>query len=94
MSEAASVQEETGGTVDWQDLWAEFGFDSPDAAGVVVAPRTKLRTALEATEQDFDGTPLDAIATAVDQGELREDIARGHDGQELLRGYLLPEVSS
>lgn len=50
----------------WLELWAEFNFDNPDAAGYRGASKTQLEAVLGSAEQRVD------IHSAVEEGYLRE----------------------
>jgi hypothetical protein len=92
MSNAASTgqdaqhqsKNESATSVDWADLWEEFGFDTPDAAGNKMASRTQLIAALQSTTQDLAGDPLGHINGARAAGKLVER----YSGDEALRGYV------
>ena len=58
--------------IDWAALWEEFGFDTPDANGDLLASRTQLQAALEASDQDISGDAEQQIDDAVDVGDLDE----------------------
>lgn len=86
--ETASV-EESSSTVDWEAIWDEFGFGTPDAAGFAGASRTQLELALDCSEQNLTVSVQGAIGGAVEGGELDTVGAVGGDGQPTIRGYRL-----
>jgi len=78
-------------SVDWEALWEEFGFDSPDACGNHFASPTQLRAALECSEQNCP-TGDGVIKQAVREGPLKKLQKANHNGDLAVRGYALPEV--
>lgn len=56
--------------IDWQALWEEFGFDTPDVTGGYVISETQLIGAVEASEQDITGTAREHINNAVESEDL------------------------
>lgn len=71
--------------IDWQALWEEFGFDTPDAIDSVIQPETRLVGALESSDQGIGGDAETLISDAVDNGTLKKkETPKG-----ALRGYLL-----
>jgi len=78
-------------TVDWGDLWEEFGFDSEDGAGCDFISKTQLAAALQCSDQDLEGGWENLIQDGVDDvalveqrtdaGALRGYVFVGGDGQ-------------
>lgn len=56
--------------IDWQALWDEFGFDTPDVDDSIVISPTQLELALEASEQDIEGGYSQYIEAAASDGVL------------------------
>jgi hypothetical protein len=77
------------GEVDWQALWAEFGFDSPDAHGNESVGRTKLREALQVSEQPIAADSQALIDSALSDGILHEStLSAGEDSGTVVAGYI------
>lgn len=78
------------GAVEWQSLWAEFGFDSPDAHGNESVGRTKLREALQVSEQPINADSQALIDSALSDGMLHEiTLSAGEDSGTVVAGYIL-----
>lgn len=78
-------------SVDWEALWKEFGFDSPDACGNHFASKTQLLAALECTEENCPAGE-DVIKRGVRDGPLKKLQKANGNGELSTRGYALPEV--
>lgn len=77
------------GAVDWPALWAEFGFDTPDAHGNESVGRTKLREALQVSEQPIAADSQALIDSATSDGILREvTLSAGEDSGTVVAGYI------
>lgn len=74
--------------IDWDELWEEFGFDTPDVHGNEYVSSIQLGLALEATEQNFAGDPGAVISDAVEGGILDRLTTPGEKGESTLRGYV------
>lgn len=79
--------------LDWQALWAEFGFDTRDAAGCAYASKTQLVAAIQSTAQGYSGDAIATITSAVEDGPLHRVETATEDGATTLRGYVLGDVS-
>ena len=79
-----SADDETVTSVDWGDLWDEFGMDTPDSIGTRWMCRPKLKDAIQCSEQGVAGDSGGRIDDAVDAGVLQE--VRAESGR--LRGYV------
>lgn len=82
-----TVKESDAQTVDWDALWAEFGFDEPDALGNEYISNTQLTAALECTSQACPSGG-DVIGEAVEDGELQRLTIAGTDGEMGTRGFV------
>jgi len=90
--EAEAEQITSAEGVDWPALWQEYGFDTPDACANRYVSPTKLRTALEVTQQPVVGDVDGIIDQALEAGtlhEVRKNRARGQS--QVLAGYILTE---
>jgi len=70
-------------SAEWLDVFAEYGFDGKDAAGVQGASKTQLEGALSASEHSG------SIDAAVKAGHLREHTTIDKFGNEVTRSYTL-----
>ncbi len=70
--------------VDWDALWDEFGFDSPDAAGNDFVSNTHLSAALESSDQSVTAPAARIEAAVNNQILIKRQTAAG-----ALRGYTL-----
>lgn len=75
--------------IDWAELWAEFGFDTPDTDGNEYVSRTQLEAAIDASDQNIVGDARGIITDAVDDGVLHKLTASGTHGEALTRGFVL-----
>jgi hypothetical protein len=71
--------------VDWQALWREFGFHTPDAHGTVIVSKTQLKEALRVSDQHTEGS-LDSKIDGALQDEI---LVRNWVDGDTLRGYIL-----
>lgn len=58
--------------VDWQALWEEFGFNTPNSVGSMHKSKTKVEEAVRVTEQPIAGDANVILSQAVDLGILAE----------------------
>lgn len=79
--------------VDWPALWSEFGFESPNANGDVIAHHPQLVAAVESSDQEIARDADAVIDEGVRQGEIVPDATTDTDGERHVRGYVL-EVSA
>jgi len=75
--------------VNWPALWAEFGFDTEDAAGKRAKSATKVREAVRVTEQPVTGDAGQIVSDAVENRTLRKVTAETEGGELILKGYIL-----
>lgn len=76
--------------VDWDGLWDEFGFATPDSVDFRGASHTQLRLAIDCTKQGVNAAPRVAIQAAIESGEIVPVEVPGKDGHDVTRGYCRP----